>query len=69
MNATFEPLTIKQQVVKLGILFALLLPMTIIALFLRRSEVANHFSLVSMATIIAVACFSLSSRKWIQRIK
>jgi hypothetical protein len=69
MSALFEPLSAKQQMVKIGLVCVVLTPMMLVAVFWRHGFMGQHFGAMCNITIIASLGISLSSRTWIQKIK
>jgi hypothetical protein len=69
MTTSFEPLSAKQQVVKIALVGMLLTPIMLIALFWRDGLFGQHFGAVATITILATSIVPVSSRTWIQRIK
>jgi len=69
MKAPFEPLSAKQQLVKMALVFLPMVPMGLIAAFWRNSSMAQHFGAVCEMSIIVSAFVSVFSRTWIRKIK
>jgi hypothetical protein len=69
MTTSFEPLTAKQQLVKLALCGIVMVPMSLIAAFGRHSLMGQHFGVVCYTTVLASLAISVSSRMWIQKIK
>jgi hypothetical protein len=69
MIAFREPLTVKQEMVKIALGCVLLMPMMLAAVFCRDSLIGKHFGAVTTITIIAGSIVPVSSRTWIRKIK
>jgi hypothetical protein len=67
MTVSFEPLSAKQQLVRIALVFIPMVPMALIAAFWRNSLVAQHFGAVCDMSIIASASISVFSRVWVRK--
>ena len=69
MIAFHEPLTTKQQMIKVALGCVFLTPMLLVAVFCRNHLMEQHFGAITTITIIASSIVPLSSRTWIRKIK
>ena len=69
MRVSFEPLSAKQQMVKIGLVFVVMTPVMLVAVFGRQGLMGQHFGAMCEISIIASAGISLTSRTWSRKIK